>query len=117
MHEEWRRFLEILDEFMEQPQPNRFQEWDKVRLLVDVSEAPAGAEGFVIKVVQPSKARYDQDGRLVFEYEVVVDLFDPETLRTYGRSIIYVEEKQLGSIQPYTVDKAWEERQASDSDT
>ena len=114
--DEWERFVALEEEFVEQ-HPNRFNECDKVRLLVDVSEAPAGAEGFVTEVARPSKKRYDKEGRLVYAYEVVVDLFDPETLRIYGRSIIYVTEEQLEPIQSYTVDKGRAERQAAAPDS
>lgn len=117
--EGWGRFLDILDEFMEQPQPNKFHEWDKIRLRNICQEAVAWAEGFVTRVVEPSKTRYGRNGKLVFEYEVVVDLFDPETLRTYGRSIIYADEDQLEPIHVYAIDKARreEEEDASGAST
>lgn len=85
--EEWRRFLNILDDFMDQPQPNKFNEGDKVHLLVDVPEGPAGSEGFVTRVDEPSKKRYDEEGRLVFGYQAVVDLFDPTTLQSHRAAV------------------------------
>ena len=70
--EEFKRFLDARRALLKQPQPNRFEESQKVRLRVNVSpESPAGAEGLVIEVSPPKFSRYREGGQLMFSYELV----------------------------------------------
>ena len=109
--EEWDRFLEALDDLLDQPQAHKFQELQRVRLKVACSpEAPKGTEGFVSEVITPAFERYRQDGRLVFAYELVVHQFNPDTLKVYGQTTISASEEDLEPINEYTVARLFNQR-------
>lgn len=109
--EEWDRFLEALDDLLDQPQANQFQELQRVRLKVACSpEAPKGAEGFVAEVITPEFEQYRQDGRLLFAYELVIHQFNPDTLKIYGQTTISASEEDLEPINEYTVTRLFNER-------
>ena len=109
--EEWDRFLEALDDLLDQPQANQFQELQRVRLKVACSpKAPKGAEGFVAEVITPEFEQYRQDGRLLFAYELVIHQFNPDTLKIYGQTTISASEEDLEPINEYTVTRLFNER-------
>lgn len=78
------RFVNVVDALLNTKKPNQFDEMDKVRLKVEVEGVRKGAEGLVTEVFPPSLTRYRIDKKLVFSYEVVIHLFDRDTLRVFG---------------------------------